>query len=48
VAGQVNSLVSNNRKDQGFLLVEIRIAIQRVDMHFASGLFGLGVISDDF
>jgi hypothetical protein len=25
--------ISNNRKDQGFLLVEIRIAIQGVDSH---------------
>jgi hypothetical protein len=25
--------ISNNRKDQGFLLVEIRIAIQGVDLH---------------
>jgi hypothetical protein len=25
--------MSNNRKDQGFLLVEIRIAIQGVDSH---------------
>jgi hypothetical protein len=25
--------ISSNRKDQGFLLVEIRIAIEGVDMH---------------
>jgi hypothetical protein len=25
--------ISNNRKDQGFLLVEIRIAMQGVDSH---------------
>jgi hypothetical protein len=25
--------ISNNRKEQGFLLVEIRIAIHRVDSH---------------
>jgi hypothetical protein len=25
--------ISNNRKEQGFLLVEIRIAIQGVDSH---------------
>jgi hypothetical protein len=28
--------ISNNRKDQGFLLVEIRITLQGVDSHWFS------------
>jgi hypothetical protein len=29
----VEKTISNNRKEQGFLLVEIRIAIQGIDSH---------------
>jgi hypothetical protein len=33
ISNFVEESVSSNRKDQGFLLVEIRIAIQGVDLH---------------
>jgi hypothetical protein len=33
ISSFVEESISSNRKDQGFLLVEIRIAIQGVDLH---------------
>jgi hypothetical protein len=33
ISNFVEESVSNNRKEQGFLLVEIRIAIQGVESH---------------
>jgi hypothetical protein len=33
ISNFVEKSISNNRKEQGFLLVEIRIAIQGVDSH---------------
>jgi hypothetical protein len=33
ISNFVEESISNNRKDQGFLLIEIRIAIQGVDLH---------------
>jgi hypothetical protein len=33
ISNFVEESISNNRKDQAFLLVEIRIAIQGIDSH---------------